>query len=202
MAMSSIQISAVIAGLNIAGTITRTPPGSQGHEVPLPAAKAGAVVTKTDANTCTCQMAAGHGFADNDVVDLHWDGGCRYGMVAMVDDVDVNEVVFDGGAGDDCPVAETAITAAEQITVDVQLSGDSVDLVAVKSDVIAHVDFETSAPASIFAQSLAVNAPWIWAADVGVTNPFAGESIAQAKVSNGATTAGTLLIGFAYDSDG
>ena len=69
-----------VGGLTIQSTVTRTASGQISHDVTLPAGKAGTLTTRTDDNTGVATLGTGHGIVQNDVVDVYWAAGVRYGM--------------------------------------------------------------------------------------------------------------------------
>ena len=69
MPTGTIQSIAQIAGLSMAGTVTRTADSQLAHEIALPAGTAGISENKTDADTGDVAPDAGHGLSTSDVVD-------------------------------------------------------------------------------------------------------------------------------------
>lgn len=206
MFTGQIEKSVSIAGVSFKSTIIRYGSGSVSHQTSLAAGKAGSLTTRTSdvAGTVT---ANGHGFQVGDLLDLHWtnpDGtaGVRYGV--RVDAQDANTFSFDdvpAAAGDVLPAQSTALVASKQTTLDVDFAGDGLKMIVVSCNQKAHIHFRTSAPATAEARKLGAGEPWEWASDMGFANPFAGETVADAKVSNGSTTAATLTLATILDSD-
>jgi hypothetical protein len=64
-------------------------------DVDLPAGKAGTLTTRTNNTDGAATLSAGHGILTADVVDIYWDGGCRYGAI-----VGTVEAVEAGNSGD------------------------------------------------------------------------------------------------------
>lgn len=92
----------------------------------VPAAKAGTLTARTDADTGSVTLGAGHGITDGMIVDVYWTGGQRRGMT--VGTVATNVVPLDGGAGDDLPVTSTAVQVMERQEFTFGVAGS--DLVA------------------------------------------------------------------------
>jgi hypothetical protein len=109
--MSTATVSNTVTALGKTFTSGRTTTADGGviKDPTLAAAKTGGLTTRTDANTGTLTMTAGHGITTGQRLDVYWDGGARYGMT--VGTVSTNSVPIDGGGGDDLPAAATAITA-------------------------------------------------------------------------------------------
>jgi len=203
MPATNISVGGSIAGITIQGVISRNGEGQVGAQVVLPAAQAGTLKTRTGDNEGTFTVT-GHAFQVNDIVDIYWTGGVRYGM--KVTAVDGNDFTAGGvggpGAGDNLPAQEgTAIVADEQVEVDIDFDGDLMTLVVVHSPRRANVDFVDSGGVSLKVIRLTANEPWIWADGQGFTRPITGNPVDKAKVSNGdSQNAATLTIGVRLDS--
>ena len=126
------------------------------YEIDLPAlvaAQVGSLTTRTDDNTGVGTLSTGHGLVTNDVVDVYWSGGVRYGMVATRS---VNAITVDGGAGDVLPAQDTAIAIVKQTAINpLNLDGDNAEIVGVfyrnasDQSAKAHIDFQDSGSATI-----------------------------------------------------
>jgi hypothetical protein len=159
---------------------------------------------QTDADTAACNLPAGHGYGDGaHLVDVYDSAGviCRYGVTGTIT---TNAVILEGGSkpadGAGFPATSTVgMIVCHQQQVNVAIDGDLAKLVGVLADVPAHVDFQDGSSDSIRAFSLAEDEPDMW--DSGqATNPYTGDPITKAMVSNGSTTAGTLEILVSQDS--
>ena len=168
----------------------------------LAAARVGTLTTRTDNDTGVATLSTGHGIVTNDVVDVYWAGGVRYGMDATVA---TNAVTIDGGSGDNLPAQGTAVTVTKQVDVEINFDGDDAQVVAVFYDnpddtgAKAHLDLQDSGDASIEEIDLVHNTAN--GADAGIydiangdTNVFSGNRITQGKVSHDSTSAATLYI--------
>jgi hypothetical protein len=108
MSTASVKNTLTTLGKTFLQQRTITTDGNVTKDPTLAVAKVGELTTRTDNDTGTVTMVAGHGFITGNRVDLYWSGGHRYGMTVTVT---VNSVVFDGGTGDNLPVVNTDITA-------------------------------------------------------------------------------------------
>lgn len=159
----------------------------------VPAAKSGTLTTRTDANTGTFTMSSGHGFTTGNKVDVFWAGGQRRAMDATVTG---DSVVLDGGAGDDLPALNTAVTAMVPVDVPFVVDGDDVIALAAHSPVPGYVVWfdDENTPAAIPAATFVVDRTesGLWASGNGVTNPLDGEITTSVKFSHGSTSAQTM----------
>jgi len=153
---------------------------------------------KTDADTADCTLPAGHGQTSGvfDVYDVNGDI-IRYGVDGTVA---ADHLDLDGGTGTDFPANATeGIVVCKQQQVNVSIDGDLAAIVAFSSDVDAHVDCQDASSDSIRPFSLAADEPDIWDSD-RKDNPYTGDPISKALVSNGTTADGALQILVLQDS--
>ncbi len=174
-------------------TITKTGDGLERASHTVPAAKPGVLTTRTDNNTGTFTMTAGHGFITNDVCDIFWSGGSRRGMTGTVT---VNSIVFDGGSGDNLPAQDTAVTVCKPVSKAFEVDGDAIENLVVGATGIASgktgwVVFVDDADVEIAPATLEVDATTRpqWCEEIGTTNPLAGKLTTVVKFSHGDTTA-------------
>lgn len=198
------SIAASLAGVTIQGLRTRTGSGQIAQVASLPAGIAGTLTTRTGDAEGTFTLAAGHGLEVNDIIDVYWAGGLRYGM--KVSAVNGNDVTAGGtggpGAGDVLPAEDTAIVADEQVTLDVDFDGDKLEMIVVASSARAHIDFQDASGNSLEAQELSAGEPWDWASGMGAVNPLSGNPVDRVKLSNGDSSAAAIVkIGLVYNSD-
>ncbi len=104
-------------------------------------------------------------------------------------------ITVDGGSGTVLPTTSTAIVVSVVQTASIEIVGDTVKAFAVGSTQRAHVEFLTSAPASIKRYDIAANEGRFWIDQYDMTNPLAGETVASIKAANGGTTATTVNVG-------
>jgi len=195
---STLRMTGSIGGVSIQATIVRTAEGQIGQDVELPAAKAGTLSTRTDDNTGVAAMSNGHGIQTNDVVDVYWADGVRYGMTATVSG---NNVTVDGGSGDVLPAQGTALTVCVEVEINLDVDGDDIEMIAVSATKRSHLVFQTSAPADLLALEIPANEGWEWFSGGPVSNPLTGNPIDRVVASNGdSTAASTLKIGLLYNS--
>lgn len=173
--------------------VVRTNSGAIGLEDTLNAAKTGTLSTRTDANTGTLTMSAGHGITTGQVIDIYWAGGVQYGVT--VGTVATNSVPIDSGIGDDLPLATTAITAVVQKAINLSIDGDNADILAVVLETVdknlrtaGHIQFRDSSNAQIAEIDLVANIPQVWDIEGGSANPFTGNPITNMRVSQGNST--------------
>jgi len=202
MPTGTISQTASVGGLSIQSTVTRTETGQIGQEVPLPAANAGTLPTRTGDGAGTITLEAGHGIQAGDVIDIYWDGGLRYNVT--VDTVVGNDITFDdtpAAAGDVLPAQDTAVTVSKQTTIDVDFDGDLLKMIVACSTYRSHIQFRDDTPTVLKAVELPAGEAWSWVSDQGITNPLAGDPVNDVKASNGdSSAAATLKIGALYDS--
>lgn len=172
-------------------------------EITLPAGKAGTLSTRTDANTGICTVSSGHGITADDTVDVYWSGGRRYGVDVTA--VDATTISIDLGAGDDLPVATTAVVVCKQVVFNRSIDGDNlvglsiqyevaqgndsgfgcrVSLMDATADVIAAHDF--AANKGIFYDKAVFD-------DIPIANPYTGDPITNGVASNGDGTYAAIL---------
>jgi len=180
-------------GAQILGEISRAADGGDIRgPVTIPKGKAGTLSTRTDANTGIATVASGHGITTSDLVDVYWDGGMRYGMTVTA--AGSTTISFDGGAGDNLPILTNQIVVSKQIDITLSLDGDNAAIVGLLQKFAdtsitagSHVDFRDGS-ASVVAMDLQANAPQVYDIEGGAANPFAGNVILHAVVSNGSST--------------
>src|SRR6185369_12276008 len=118
-----------VAGLSMSEIRTISGEGGLAPlEVSVPAGKAGTLTTRTDNDTGTATLGAGHGILTGDRVDVYWIGGHRYGMT--VGTVAGTSVPLDLGAGDNLPTAATAIVVCKANNYPFAFTGNNLDAIA------------------------------------------------------------------------
>jgi len=181
------------SGASIQAQVVRSGSASIGLVDTLPAAKTGQLTTRTDNTTGTLTMAASHGITTAAVIDLYWTGGVRYGVV--VGTVATNSVPISGGAGDNLPSNLTNITAVVQSTANIFIDGDNTELIALELRTndrslrtAGHIAFYDSANDLIAELDLVANIPQVYDLAGGASNPFTGDPITYAKLSQAGTS--------------
>lgn len=167
--------------------------GPIGLEDTLAAAKSGTLTTRTDANTGTLTMSAGHGLTDGQIIDIYWAGGVQYGVT--VGTVATNSVPIDSGIGNDLPTANTAITAVVQKSINLAIDGDNAKFIAIVIETTTqslrtagHIQFRDAANDEIAEIDFITNVPQTWHIEGGSANPFTGDPITNLKASQANTT--------------
>lgn len=198
------------SGLSMQSAIVRSASASVGLVESLPAAKTGTLSTRTDNTDGELTMAASHGITTAAVINLHWDvggvKGVRYGVV--VGTVATNAVPISGGAGDNLPIATSAITATLRTTANVLIDGDNTKLIAVELKTTdtslrtaGHVSFRDATADLIAELDLVTNVPRVYDLEGGDANPFTGDVITSIQVSNAnSSVAANLQIQSVYDA--
>lgn len=178
-------------------SIVRDADNAANSQRDLDVGAAGELTTRTDDNTGVATLVEGHGLQSLDVVDVYWDGGCRYGMTATVAG---NAVTVDGGAGDSLPTTATDLVVCKQTVIDCpDIVGNNVQMVGAKCAGRAHIDIRW-ASGSILAIDLAAGESWSWAVGTGPDNPLADKTLVELRVSLGdAVNAATLFFGAMVD---
>jgi hypothetical protein len=124
----------------------------------VPAAVSGTLTTRTDNDTGTLTMSTGHGITTGQRVDFYWTGGTRYGVT--VGTVSGNSVPFDLGAGDNLPIATTAITVGKPVQTAFDLTGDDLTALFAGGNGAARAYFVfADAESDLYAILLAANGP-------------------------------------------
>lgn len=190
-----------VGGMSFVSTVSRDGEGQISHQVSLAAGKAGAIsASGVDG------LPTGHGFVQNDIIDVHWvdaDGvpKCRYGIT--VDSAATNAITFDdtpNAAGDALPAEDWAVVVSLQTLIDTDFDGDNVALIAAMSSKQARICFEKEAGTVIKSVNVPANEAWMWASNQGVANPLTGDPVGKIIVSNGSASAATVVVGLVYSS--
>lgn len=196
--MADLGHKTVITGGSISinsPTITRSGSGVIGIEEPLPVTQAGSLTTRTGDTVGTITMTSGdHTIATGNIIDIYWAGGVRYGVT--VGTVSTTAVPITEGAGDNLPIAATAVTVVPQYSINVAIDGDEAELIVLILETTVntlrtagHVQFRDASNNEIAAIELVTNVPKVYDITGGATNPFTGAPITNAKASQASGTA-------------
>lgn len=188
-----------IGGMSITNLVEREDNLPQAFEETVAAGKAGTLSTRTDDNTGILTVASGHGITDADTVAVFWDGGSRYGMTVSA--TTSTTISIDGGAGDNLPVATTAIVVGKEEEHALAIDGDAVKMLVVGSNNRASFNFRDSGDSSLLRYDVAAKEGRLWYSLSDVTNPLAGDTVANVVIANGGTTEVTLKIGILVTTD-
>ena len=141
--------------------------------------------------TATITLPGGHGLSTG-VFDIHWAGGCKYGVTGTITD---NSMVLSNGAGDTLPsAAATPVVVTSPVSLDVSFDGDNLVLIGVGASQQTHVQFVDVGGASVGTPFLlSAGSVWGWASGLGSASPLAGNAIVAAKVSNGSATSASAF---------
>lgn len=158
----------------------------------VPAAKTGQLTTRTNNTDGTLTMDAGHGFTTAALIDLYWNGGSRRGVVCGT--VSVNSVPISGGAGDNLPLVNTAITAAVPTQVTMAITGDDAEAIASMCPVSGNVVFRNGTTVLLAHQILPnLGGSKLWVSGAGVTNPLAGVTVTNVVFSHNDSTQAQVM---------
>lgn len=160
------------------------------------AGQAGTLSTRTDDDEGTLTLGAGHTVTTGATIDIYWATGMRYGVT--VGTVSGTSVPFSGGAGDNLPIATTAVFACIQTAKDVDVVGNNIQLFALSSAYRASIDFLASGGTVLLHVEIPAGESREWYADSIHTNPLAGVTVASVVVTSGTATAANVkgVIGY------
>lgn len=190
MPQTSGSINLSVYGRTYSEGLSRTT--DNGHEfAPTRAASpAGTLTTRTDNDTGTITAASGsHGIATADKLDVFWSGGHRRNMT--VGTVAGTAIPIDGGAGDNLPAADTALTFAK-VTHEGAWAVDGDDIVTITCQAPTYATlfvFRDSSDVELAAIYLPAGESYVWDVSLGVTNPLAGTVVAKVSISHAGTAA-------------
>lgn len=164
------------------------------------AAIAGTLTTRTDNDTgvVTATVAgsvATAGIVSTDKVDVYWEGGSRRWMTATVS---TDAVTLDGGAGDNLPALNTAVTIKEpQQEVHTFVGATCTAIGVISPDYAATVVFRQADGTEILAVELDAGESYVWSSNSAVTNPVTGVTVGLITYSH-ASVDGSSVITAAY----
>lgn len=168
------------------------------------AAKQGVLTTRTDADTGSLTMNAGHGITTGAKIDLYWanaDGTRGVRRNVTVGTVATNVVPIDLGTGDDLPIATTAITAMVPQAYDFRLDGD--ELVALMASCPGPAVIVLTGDDDV--EDFAIVLPYggmtyAWDNRSGAANPIAGDTVTKAYITHGDIVSRDIQIGAAVSA--
>jgi len=193
MPTGNLSISLDAGGVSIQKSMQRTGDGTIGVEPTLALAHALSSWVKTDADTAAGNLTGGHGLATG-TFDIYWTGGARYGVVCTIT---TNAVALEGGTGTDFPAtANATVVLAPQTVVNVAIDGDRLEVLGIKLTYAANeasanrcrILFEDAAGDDILSLAMTADKPLIWDIDAGANNPFTGDPITTATISQESTS--------------
>jgi hypothetical protein len=173
-------------GITVIGNADRT--GTQSIDnvdTTLAIGHAGSLTTRTSDTAGVVTLTAGHDITTG-VVDIHWDGGCRYNMGGTISDTNTLTLVIGDSGGDVLPDQDTAVVATPPETLDTTFDGDNLTLIGVGASRQTSIRFfDTDDTIVGSAILLVAGGAWGWAEDIAITNPLTGNPITYAEASNG-----------------
>lgn len=202
---ATLTLGGTIGGISFGGTVTRTSSGTVTEEFTLAVGKAGTLSTRTDADTGIVTVESGHGITDAMTVGLYWSGGCRRGMDVTA--TDATTISINIGAGDDLPIATTAVVICFETTVNVDFVGNEALAAAVQGSRRCQVSWQLADGTEVVGVELGAageqNEWWAWALleTGGTANPFAAVTIGKVLASCGdSVNSCDVKLGVAKDS--
>ena len=198
----SLVMNFSIGGTQFSSRETREAEGSISQVVALAAGIAG----QLDTGVGVDNMNTGHGIVGTDVIDVHWVTAAgvheaRRGL--LVDTASEFAITFDEtppGLGDTLPADNYPVVVSVQVVVNMDFTADDLEMLAVKSDKLAAVDFWDVAGSEL-AVLFDGGDSWFWITDfASYTNPLAGDIVDEVNISNGSTEAAVVNIAVLYQS--
>lgn len=184
------------------GTATQTSTGTIGHSGTI--TNAGVSGTLNIAGSSageefgTVTLAEGHGFEDDDVVDVYWTGGVCPGMV--VSSAGATTITITDADSDTLPVHGTTVVVGKVQEVAFVVNGTNVEGLMASCNKRCHLEFRTAAASSLKWEVTAGGMrDWLYSS--GLTNPVTGDNLTHVRVSCGETVAGVLNIECLFDSE-
>lgn len=188
---ATISETVTVAGLTLSETTQVTAENALIKEVSVPAGKAGTLSTRTNNTDGTVTTTAGgHGISTADIVDLYWVGGARRGVV--VGTVSGNAIPISGGAGDNLPIATTAVTICSRTQVTVALTGSNQTFLALSTPASVRATFAVKEGGGAYPINQMQTGVWHWTAGNGEANPLTGYTTTFLYLSHDQTAAQSL----------
>lgn len=201
---SIVTISASGGGVSVFSTETNDSEVSGVLNVTVDAGKTGALTTRTDANTGTLTMDAGHGITTGARLDIHWLDAttglpkCQYKVTAGT--VSGNTVPIDLGVGDNLPAL---VSGTYPVVVQVANEYDmsfltaNLEVLFCGATNYGKLVLEKSDGTVVFNKTFgAAGAGYAWTATSGGSNPVS-DDVAKAFVTNGSSSASNTVSAFA-----
>jgi len=193
-----ITSNIAIGGSNFSSSTTITDSGQIGADVTLTAGQAGTLSTYTSTTGGTATLSIGHGITTGVKVNIYWTGGCRYGVT--VGTVNVNSVPFSLGAGTDLPIQTTAIVVALCTTINVDVTGNDVSIIAAQGSQAGNVTFYASNDSVISNVELTAGYAWMYNENDGGTNSLADATVAYALAATSAVSSSSFKLALLYSA--
>lgn len=190
---SNYSVNLSGGGLQMSGNELVEGDTANPYEMTVAAAIAGELTTRTDNDTGVVTVASGHGILDTDTVDLYDEDGALLRKDVDVTAVSATTISINAGSGDNLPAANEVVNVAKQQTLNCNIDGDAIQIIGVILEVPGATSegralFEDAAGDDIADLTLVANKSQISHVAAGASNPFAGDPITVARISNGNTT--------------
>jgi len=157
----------------------------------LPAGVAGTLTTRTGNDEGIATMSSGHGIESDDIVDVYWTGGVRFGMTASVSGTAVS---LDGGDGDALPTQSTGLVLDVQENAAFEVTGDDVTSLTISSTKRGAISFLDGDSAVLLSIELSAGIDYEWtSSDPYHENPLDGMSVASVSFSNGNSSEQSIM---------
>lgn len=195
---AKITQKTTVAGVTITSEIVRNDELEISFRATPDAGKSGTLSTRTDDDTGILTVATGHGITDSDTVSVFWAGGSRHSMAVTA--TTGTTISINLGAGDNLPIATTAIVVAKESTHDLAIVGDDLGALVIGCASRVSVNFLDSGDASLLRYDAAAKEGRLWFSGHGVTNPLAGDTVASVVLACGETTAAEVRIAALLDT--
>jgi hypothetical protein len=182
MTVANVLTEVAVFGRSVRRTVVINTDGATIKDPLLPAAKTGALTTRTNNTDGTLTMDAGHGIATSNRLDLYWtnpDGTIGRRVGVTVGTVATNSVPITGGSGANLPANNTAVRAMvpQLETFNVPSTSDMLGLFASSESAASTAVFRASGSTVLLTAQMTPNTGYIWESTSGVTNPFASACV-------------------------
>ena len=187
MAVGTVTVTAGVGGMSVTRAASLTADGLTLRDPSVAAAKAGSLTLRTNDTDGTVTTTDSGAFTTADVIDLYWSGGRRYGVV--VGTVSGTSVPISGGAGDNLPVADTAVTAMVPGAEDFTVGYAGLQALVAKCDTTGLATFLASGGSVVRGADLAgPNGGYVGGGGGGATNPFGTTNVTDVRLSHASST--------------
>ncbi len=182
---ASVFVNATLNGRTFVTDWTTSGDNIGGSSPSVPAAKAGALTTRTDNTTGTVTMTdSGHGITTAAKVDIYWAGGSRRNVT--VGTVSGTSVPISAGSGDNLPAATTVLAVVVPVTDgNWAVPGANVTAIAARATSYRGTFvIRQSDGTEILAVVVPAGQSYLWSAKAGGANPVTGVTIGKATFSH------------------
>lgn len=186
---SRLQQTMGIGSVIMQGDLSKTQDGAVGQQPPLPAGFAGVLTTRDADDEGHATLVGTHGLLVDDMVDVYWATGIRYGM--KVTAVNGQLIDFGGvggpGAGDALPAATTPLIMTKRVEINIDFTGNEVHMMGMSITTCSrcNVEFTEEGGTTIATVELTAGELWFYVKDIGMTNVLAAKVVGKMQVSNG-----------------